>query len=149
LKRFAGLAPSNPMAHYYYAVALSKQTPARMDNAAAESELEKAIDLDPKLGRAYLQRGILLAEKKETSGAIAAFKKAIENLAFPDEAHYRLAQIYRQSGQTEKARNELALYRETSQKRTREEEEQRHQIQEFVYTLRQQKSEAPANLKPQ
>jgi tetratricopeptide (TPR) repeat protein len=149
LNRLAGLAPGNPMAHYYYAVALSKQTPASMDNSGVESELEKAIDLDPKLGKAYLQLGILLAEKKETSAAIAAFKKAIENLAFPDEAHYRLAQLYRQSGQTEKARNELALYRETSQKRTKEEEEQRHQIQEFVYTLREQKSDAPANSKPQ
>jgi len=149
LHRFAGLAPSNPMAHYYYAVALSKQTAASRDNSLVESELKKAIDLDPKLGKAYLQLGILLAEKKETSAAIDAFKKAIENLAFPDEAHYRLAQIYRQGGQTEKARNELALYRETSQKRTREEEEQRHQIQQFVYTLREQNTDAPANSKPQ
>ena len=116
LHRLAGLAPSNPMAHYYYAVALSKQTPASMDNSVVESELKKAIDLDPKLGKAYLQLGILFAEKKETSAAIAAFKKAIENLVFPDEAHYRLAQIYRQSGQTEEARNELALYRETHKK---------------------------------
>ena len=149
LHRFAGLAPGNPMAHYYYAVALSKQTPASIDNSVVESELKKAIDLDPKLGKAYLQLGILLAEKKETSAALDAFKKAIENLAFPDEGHYRLAQIYRQSGQTEKARTELALYHETSQKRTREEEEQRHQIQQFVYTLREQKSEAPAHSRPQ
>ncbi len=149
LHRFAGLAPGSPLAHYYYAVALSKQTPGSIDNSEVESELKKAIDLDPRLGKAYLQLGILFAEKKETSAAIDAFKKAIENLAFPDEAHYRLAQVYRQSGKTEEARNELALYRETSQKRTREEEEQRHQIQQFVYTLREQKSEAPANSKPQ
>ena len=149
LRRFAGLAPSNPMAHYYYAVALSKQTPASVDNEVVESELKKAIKLDPKLGKAYLQLGILLAEKKNTSSAIDAFKKAIESLAFPDEAHYRLAQIYRQSGQTENARAELALYRESSQKRTSEEEEERHQIQQFVYTLREQKTDAPANSKPQ
>ena len=90
-----------------------------------------------------------MLRSKETSAAIDAFKKAIEYLAFPDEAHYRLAQIYRQSGQAEKARNELALFRETSQKRTTEEEEQRHQIQQFVYTLREQKSDAPAESKPQ
>jgi tetratricopeptide (TPR) repeat protein len=149
LHRLASLAPSNPLAHYYYAVALSKQTPASIDNAVVEAELKKAVDLDPKLGKAHLQLGILFAERKETSAAIAAFKKAIENLAFPDEAHYRLAQIYRQNGQTEKARDELALYRETSQKRTREEGQQRHQIQQFVYTLREQKSDAPANSKPQ
>jgi Tfp pilus assembly protein PilF len=49
------------------------------------------------VGKAHLQLAILLAARKETSAAIEAFKKAIENLAFSDEAHDRLAQIYRQS----------------------------------------------------
>ena len=63
LHRFASFVPGSPMAHYYYALALSKQTPGSMDNSVVESELKKAIDLDPKVGKAYLQLGILIAEK--------------------------------------------------------------------------------------
>ena len=142
LRRFTEVAPRDPRAHYYYAVALSKQSATTVDNGVVESELRKAIDLDPKLGKAYLQLGIVLAEKKETPAAITFLEKAIENLPLADEAHYRLAQIYRQSGQPEKARSELALYHQTSTQKTRQEEEQRHEIQQFVYTLREPKPDA-------
>jgi tetratricopeptide (TPR) repeat protein len=144
LRRFSFLDPGNPMAHYYYAVALRKQSPETEDNSAIEAELKKAIGLDPKLGKAYLQLGILYATKKDNPAAIAAFEKAIENLPLPDEAHYRLAQIYRQAGDMDKAREEIALYNQISQQKTRQEEEQRHEIQEFVYTLRGQKPNTSA-----
>ena len=63
-KRFASLHPENAMAHYYYAVALSKQSPGTEDFALVESELMRAIELDPKLGNAYLQFGILYPQKR-------------------------------------------------------------------------------------
>jgi len=65
-------------------------------------------------------------------------------LALPDEAHYRLAQVYRQMGDPNKARQEIALYKQTSQKRTRQEQERRQEIQQFVYTLGGQKPDAPS-----
>jgi tetratricopeptide (TPR) repeat protein len=143
-KRFASLHPENAMAHYYYAVALSKQSPGTEDFALVESQLKRAIELDPKLGSAYLQFGILYSAKKDAPAAIRAFQKAIELLPLPDEAHYRLAQLYRQSGETEKARQEKALYDQTSQQKTKEAEQQRHEIQQFVYTLRGQNPSQPA-----
>lgn len=143
-KRFASLHPENAMAHYYYAVALSKQSPGTEDFALAESELKRAIELDPQLGNAFLQLGILYSAKKDAPAAIRAFQKAIELLPLPDEAHYRLAQLYRQSGETEKARQEKALYDQTSQQKTKEAEQQRHEIQQFVYTLRGQNPSQPA-----
>jgi tetratricopeptide (TPR) repeat protein len=143
-KRFANLHPENAMAHYYYAVALSKQSAGAEDSALVESELKRTIELDPKLGNAYLQLGILYSAKKDTSAAIGAFQKAIELLPLADEAHYRLAQLYRQSGETEKARQEKALYDQTSQQKTKEAEQQRHEIQQFVYTLRGQNPSQPA-----
>ena len=145
LHRFTSSAPNNAMAHYYYAVAVSKLAPSKADNLVVQHELERAIQLDPKLGEAYLQLGIVLAENKETTAAIAAFQKAIETLSFPDEAHYRLAQLYRRTGETEKARYEIKLYRETSQQKAKQAEEQRHEIQQFVYTLRRQSDERPAS----
>ena len=143
-KRFASLHPENAMAHYYYAVALSKQSAGTEYSALVESELKRAIELDPKLGDAYLQLGILYSAKKDAPAAIGAFQKAVELLLLPDEAHYRLAQLYRQSGDTEKARREKALYEQTSQQKTKQAEQQRHDIQQFVYTLRGQNAAAPA-----
>jgi tetratricopeptide (TPR) repeat protein len=149
-KRFASFHPENAMAHYYYAVALSKQSPGTEDFALVESELKRAIELDPQLGNAYLQLGILYSAKKDAPAAIRAFQKAIELLTLPDEAHYRLAQLYRQSGETEKARQEKALYDQTSQQKTKETEQQRHEIQQFVYTLRGPNTSQPApTAKPQ
>jgi tetratricopeptide (TPR) repeat protein len=144
LHRFSLLDPGNPLAHYYYAVALRKQIPENEDNSAIEVELKKAIGLDPKLDKAYLQLGILYAGKNDNPAAIAAFEKAIENSPLPDEAHYRLAQIYRQTGDLNKARKEIALYNQISQQKTRKEEEQRQAIQQFVYTLRGQGSNSPS-----
>jgi tetratricopeptide (TPR) repeat protein len=142
-KRFASLHPDNAIAHYYYAVALSKQSPGMEDFALVESELKRAIELDPQLGSAYLQLGILYSAKKDAPAAVRAFQKAIELLPLPDEAHYRLAQIYRQTGELEKARQEKALYDQTSKQKTKEAEQQRHEIQQFVYTLRGQNPSQP------
>jgi len=149
LRRFASLQPENPIAHYYYAVAANKQNSSKVDRSVVKAELEKSIQLDPKLGRAYLQLGILDEDKKEVPAAIAEFKKAIETMPLPDEAHYRLAQIYRQNGDSEKARKEIGLYQETSQQKAKQDQDQRHEIQQFVYTLREQKPDPPQNLKPQ
>ena len=143
-QRFASLHPQNAMAHYYYAVALSKQSKATEDFAFVESELKRALELDARLGNAYLQLGILYSLNKDVPAAISAFQKAIETLPFPDEAHYRLAQIYRQTGETGEARKEMALYEQISQQRTKEDEQQRHEIQQFVYTLRGQSIASPA-----
>jgi tetratricopeptide (TPR) repeat protein len=143
-RRFASLHPDHPMAHFYYAVALSKQSSGLEDYALVESELKRAIELDAHLGHAYLQLGILYSAKQDVPAAIRAFQKAIETLPFPDEAHYRLAQMYRQAGELEKARKETALYDQTSQLRTKEAEQRRHEIQQFVYTLRGQNTTSPA-----
>lgn len=148
LHRFTNIEPNNAMAHYYYAVAVGKQAPSQADNLVVQHELERAIQLDPNMGQAYLQLGIVLAERKETAASISALQKAIETLPFPDEAHYRLAQLYRRTGETEKARHEIELYRQTSHEKTKRVEEQRHEIQQFVYTLRQQPADPPINSQP-
>jgi tetratricopeptide (TPR) repeat protein len=145
LQRFVNLHPENALAHYYYAVSLAKQTGQHPENSASvESQLNKAVELDPRLGSAYLQLGILYSEKKEFPQAISAFQKAIEATPFPDEAHYRLAQVYRQTGQAEKARGEIELFNKVSQQKTEAAERERHGIQQFVYTLKDQSRPSPA-----
>jgi tetratricopeptide (TPR) repeat protein len=142
MKQFPTLQPQNAMAHYLYGLALAKEVGGENNRPAAESQFRKAIELDPHFGNAYLQLGILLSERKHFAGAIDALQKAIGYTPVPDEAHYRLAEVYRRMGDTEKARQETALYKQTSEQKAHEEERQRHEIQQFVYTLKDSTSPA-------
>jgi tetratricopeptide (TPR) repeat protein len=139
LGRFARLQPENALANYYYALGLWKGQEGSentKDLAEVESLLQKAVRLDPKLGAAYLQLGILNSDRKDFLGAISAYQKAIAVTPSLEQAHFRLAQAYQRTGQASQAQKELSIYREMSKKTAEEVERQRHEIQQFVYTLR-------------
>jgi tetratricopeptide (TPR) repeat protein len=142
--RFVRLHPENPLAHYYYAVALDKQGPISENLGIMESELKTAIKLDPQLGGAYLELGILYSQRKDYPGTILAFQKAIEITPLPAEAHYRLGQVYGRMGDVEKAGKEIELFKQISEQKKSEAERERHKIQQFVYTLRSQSSSSPS-----
>jgi hypothetical protein len=61
------------MADYLYAVALARSGGHQEKAAAAEAHLGAAINLDPRLGNAYLQLGILRSQRGD-DGAIIAFQ---------------------------------------------------------------------------
>ena len=134
-ERFAALQPENAQAHYYYAVALAKQRRGQADFAARDAQLNRAIALDPKYGDAYLELGLLQAEKREYALAVALLQKAVEFTPLPDQAHLRLAQVYREMGETEKAKKESELYEETSVKRNEQLERDRKALGQFVFTM--------------
>ena len=139
LKRFVRLQPNNALANYYYALSLWKGRTGPGDvKDAAQVELlfKKAVELDPTLGPAYLQLGILYAERKDVERATSAYRKAIAATPRLEEAHYRLAQLYRLRGETEKARQELRAFDEIKKDNAREVERERAEILQFVYTLR-------------
>jgi tetratricopeptide (TPR) repeat protein len=146
--RFVRLHPENALAHYYYAVALAKHEPASESFAATESELKRAIEIDPQLGAAYLELGILYSQRKHYPEAISAFQKAIEITPLPGEAHYRLAQLYSHMGKAENASKELELFKQISEQEQSEAEGERHRIQQFVYTLRSRRPSLPATSEP-
>ena len=142
LARFARLEPQNALANYYYAVGLRKQRKSPDDKENDEkikSLLDNAVRLDPKLGLAYLELGIVYSQEKETPKAISALQSAIEATPQLEQAHYRLAQLYRQNGEKPKAKAELQLYQQISAEKTKETERQRHELQQFVYELRESK----------
>ena len=141
--RFARLQPLNAFANYYYAVSLWKQRKGPEDTQTAariESLLEKAVALDPKLGEAHLQLGILYSERKDSPKAIEAYQHAVAVNPHMEQAHYRLAQTYRLIGQNDKAQNELQLYERISKEKAAQIERERSEIKQFVYTLRGQTS---------
>ena len=133
-RRFAALRPGDAMSHYYYAVALEKQRRGERDFAARETELQKAITIDPRLGEAYLKLGLLQEEKGELAKAVGSLQKAVEYTPLPDEAHLRLAQVYRRMGETVKARKESQLYEEVAQQKKEKMERERRELGQFVFT---------------
>jgi len=149
LERFARLQPENAQANYYYAIGLWKQRKSPDDAQTAaqvEALLKKSVRLDPNLGGGYLQLGILYSDRQDFSRAISAYQRAID-VGSPyqeqeAEAHYRLAQVYRRTGEKSKAEQELQLYDQLSKKNAEEVERQRHEVQQFVYTLRNPASAA-------
>jgi tetratricopeptide (TPR) repeat protein len=144
-KRFASVHPENALAHYYYAVALAKQEPSSEKFPTIESELNRALTLDPKIGAAYTQLGILYVQRADFPTAISFFQKAIQITPLTAEAHYRLAQVYGHMGGAEKARQEIELFKQVSEQKKSEAERERHKIQQFVYTLRSQSPSPPTS----
>jgi hypothetical protein len=55
-----------------------------------------------------------------------------------EEAHYRLLQAYRQVGDSAKAEAELQIYDRIAKESAQKAERERHEIRQFVYTLRDQ-----------
>src|SRR5437764_3476334 len=141
MERFSKLQPENPLANYYYAVALWKGANDSADAPTAaqiESLLNKAVHLNPTLGVAYLQLGILYSARGDFPKAIAVYQKARDVSPELEEPHYRLADAYRRVGEKTKAEHELQLFKELTKKKSEEAERERHEIQQFVFALRDQ-----------
>lgn len=139
LQRFVTLQPGNAEANYYYAVALWKKNQAAQDSGAAahvESLLNNALRLDSKFAAAYLQLGIVQSDQGKYAEAVSNYTQAIRLGPKMEEPHYRLAQAYRQLGQTERAKEELRLYERLAKESTQQTERSRQQIRQLVYTLR-------------
>lgn len=139
LRRFVTLQPANPEANYYYAVALWKRRKQSPDSARVsqiETLLNTAARLNPQYAEPHLQLGILHSDAGNDSAAIAEYERAIQLHPQMEEAHYRLARAYRQLGQADKSKEQLQLYQQLSQQSAQQAERERHEIRQFVYTLR-------------
>ena len=148
LDRLAGFfkrQPEDALANYYYAVALWKYDQSSRPPETSrhvEGLLEKARKLDPKLASASLQLGIVFEDGRDLARAVESYKAAIAADPQLREAHYRLAQLYRRTGEKVKAEQELAAYNRISREVLDQNEREAHEIPQFVYTLRDSKSPA-------
>jgi tetratricopeptide (TPR) repeat protein len=139
LARFAELYPNSAEANYYYAVALSNQQNGSGDagnSARAERFLQKAIALDPKMALAYLQLGTLYESREQFPEAATVFEQAVALDQSLEEAHYRLAQLYRRTGDDARAQRELKAYKRAADSTSEAAEHDRKQVQQFVYRLK-------------
>jgi len=138
LARFLQQQPGNALANYYYGMVLLKRerdTKNSSDSQKAEALFEKAVAIDPRLGEAYLQLGILYAEQGANDRAIAAYKKAIEASPGLSQAHYRLSQLYKRVGEKVRADQEMQIYKQVEKTEAEEVERQRREVQQFLIIL--------------
>lgn len=141
LARFVQDQPGNALANYYYGITLWKRDRGSENQAAlqqAEALLEKAVTLDPKLGEAHLQLGILHSGQGNFDQAIRAYKKAIEVSPQLGEAHYRLGLAYRRIGEESKASREFRVYEQMEKAETAAIESQRRELRQFLIILKDQ-----------
>jgi tetratricopeptide (TPR) repeat protein len=177
LARFVKLQPENALANYYYAVSLwklSEQQSGEQPTAAVAAErdhrsdserlnniellLLKAVHIDPNLAAAYLQLGILYAQREDFTRAISAYQNATNAGAAelhpqstgPEldetvaEAHYRLARVYLRTGDKTKAQEQLQLHDQLMKKINEDTNRERREIQEFVISLQNKNPAAPS-----
>jgi tetratricopeptide (TPR) repeat protein len=100
------------------------------------------VTIDPKLGEAYLQLGILHSERGRFEQAIRAYKKAIEVSPQLGEAHYRLGLAYRRIGEESKAEQEFQVFAQVEKTETAAIERQRRELRQFLIILKDQPAAA-------
>jgi tetratricopeptide (TPR) repeat protein len=141
LHRYVTLQPDSADANYYYALGLWKlRNAAHSEGSSTEVEslLRTALQINPRHSAAALQMGIVHAEQGAYENAISDYRRALDADPGMEEAHYRLAQAYRQMGNAEKAKEELRLYGQLAKESEQNQDRERHQIKQFVYRLRDQ-----------
>jgi tetratricopeptide (TPR) repeat protein len=141
LARFAQEQPGNALANFYYAISVWKREKGSEDPAGrkhAETLLEKAVAIDPKLGEAHLQLGIVHSAGRDFDQAIRDYKKAIDVNPRLGEAHRELGLIYQRTGNKAKAQLEFAAYQEIEKAEAAERERERRELRQFLIILKDQ-----------
>jgi tetratricopeptide (TPR) repeat protein len=117
LARFAKAQPRNAQAQFHYAMSLWKGQPdgsPSPDLRQVERLLRRAVTLDVKFAKAFLELGILLSDQQRYTEAIQELRHATRLAPDLAQAHYRLSQAYQRTGQEELAAKELELFRRLS-----------------------------------
>jgi len=142
LARFKKLKPANPLANYYYAMALKKQQGHDADPRVMEQVKElltRAVSLDPTCADGYLELGNLSADNKQWEQAIGHYLNAIQADPELSDAHYRLGVAYERTGERDKAREQFQLHDEIASKQAAEIQRQREAVKQFLVVLPNEK----------
>lgn len=135
LARFAHTQPNNTWANYYYAIALLNSD-EKSHSKEAEVLLQSAVRLDPKFAQAYLQLGVLQAKREDWQSARESYEKAAtSDPNFPDP-HFRLAQLYKRTGDQQRASQELQAFERLKQSDAAAVEQRRREIRQFVVVMK-------------
>ena len=143
LAEFEKRRPENPLASYYDAMAMWKESGRSADPLVlgnVEALLNRTVALDAKCSDAYLELGNLGASRHDNAAAIGYYLKAIDANPQSAEAHYRLGLAYDRAEDHEKAKREFAIHEELNKQQAAEVERQRREVKQFLV-----KESAPSN----
>ncbi|MEJ2008782.1 MAG: tetratricopeptide repeat protein [Acidobacteriota bacterium] len=146
-RRFEELRPLDPQAAYYYAMGLWKGK--EMENSGAdlaqvESLLKKAVQLDPSYADAHLQLGNLYSQERQYAMAVPEYQRALHLNSNLSDAYYRLGQAYVHLGKMDLAQKEFAVHQKLYTRHLAEDDQQRQQIRQFVYSVQGGSQAAPS-----
>jgi tetratricopeptide (TPR) repeat protein len=120
IQAFASAHPKQAIAHYDYALALSRAHPPGLDGRREkqlEAELKLAVFEQPDFAAAHFQLGIMYQEEADLPSAIQEFLQAVSLQPDVAEWRYRLARAYHQAGQTESAELEMTKFKQLAAQR--------------------------------
>jgi tetratricopeptide (TPR) repeat protein len=146
LARFVREQPDNPLANYFYAMAILRRQQQSADKQAqqeAERLLTKAVAIDRKCADAYLQLGILAASELNFEKAVGFYTKALEANPELADAHYRRGVAYDRLGEPAKAKQEFELHDEIAKRQAQAVERQRQEVKQFLVVLPDQAAHPP------
>jgi tetratricopeptide (TPR) repeat protein len=137
--RFADLRPRDAQATFYYAISLwkgrrSETSPAYLDQV--ESLLKKAIALDPSFPQAHLQLANLYSQRRKFAEAVPEYQEALRLSPNVADGHFRLGQAYVHVGKKDLAEKEFQLHKQLYEQHLAEDDKQRSEIQQFVYSMK-------------
>lgn len=140
LARFAADFPANPRANFYRGLLSWKQARQSRDPREfeqAERFLRRASQLDPSMGEAYVQLGLLYNARDKQQEALQAFEAAVKAAPELGSAHYQLSLAYRRAGKRSDAERELRRYEELRKSEEALREKERKEMRQFITVLRQ------------
>ena len=117
---FAAAHPEQAIAHYDYALVLSKADHRGSDGPfqkQLKSELELAVREQPNFAAAHFQLGIVYQNAVDLASAIKELSQAVSLQPGVAEWRYRLARAYHQAGQTQSAELEMVKFKQLAAKR--------------------------------
>ena len=141
-RHYAELRPGDAQATLYYAVSLwkgrrSETSPAYLDQV--ESLLKRALALDPSSSEAHLQLGNLYSQRHQYAEAVPEYQQALKLSPNVPDAHFRLGQAYSRVGNKSLAEKEFQLHKQLYEQRLAEDDRQRSEIKQFVYSMKEEK----------
>lgn len=106
-------APRDAWAYYHYGAVLYARVQAegRHEFEAAIANLNEALRLNPNLGEAYVQLGLIALAQGKIEQSVKMLERATALDPQLAAAHYRLALAYQRLGKEARAKEELARFR--------------------------------------
>jgi tetratricopeptide (TPR) repeat protein len=138
LARFVELRPNDPLANYFYAMAIWKQKGQGIDPPTlmrVQDLLNTAIKNDPQCSDAYLQLGVIAAALNNFPMAIDFYNQAIKADPLLSQAHYRLGVAYDRVGYKDKAAEQFRLHDEIEKQQAALVDKQRREVKQFLVVV--------------